>query len=386
MNLIKANLVFFLICFLLVAGTPFSYAGLGTGGDKDNPETDSKDTVKAIVLYGNNFLIDPARYFSEEEIMNYIDSVNTIKTTPKEVLNQINTFLSVKEKTDDEIYLMIDSIFELEKVPYALINQINYYVATRSNISDEDINSVAITSFYDNSEYPAHCFYNSWDITNTHPYSEALCSSDTTLTLVLQDTVNFCNYIHPHDGVVTSKFGWRDSRNHSGIDIDLRTGDPVVSAFDGMVRIARKHGGYGNVVVVRHYNGLETLYAHLSKMKVKPGQLVNAGQLVGLGGNTGKSTGSHLHFEVRFKGKPLNPSHIISFKNQTLFSDAVVLNKSKWSYNAYPEGTEIHTVQKREYLQLVAQRYGITIKELCELNGISRKSYLRVGQKLRITS
>jgi murein DD-endopeptidase MepM/ murein hydrolase activator NlpD len=172
---------------------------------------------------------------------------------------------------------------------------------------------------------------------------------------------------------------------HYGIDIGLNTGDPVKSAFEGMVRFAKKHGGYGNVVIIRHYNGLETVYAHLHKIKVKPGQIVEAGQVIGTGGNTGRSFGSHLHFEVRFKGKPINPNQIISFKNQCLHSDVIVLEKTKKNtFQAFPENAIIHEVEPGENLSIIAQKYGTSTKKLRELNQLSSKAYLRKGQKLRV--
>ncbi|MDQ3192261.1 MAG: M23 family metallopeptidase [Bacteroidota bacterium] len=356
------------------------------GGDDKAEEKEVKDTVRAIVLYGNKFLIKPSVELSDEHVYKYVDSLFNMSSPPDELIKQINLFLSVKEKSEDDIISMIDSLFDLDQVPYALINQINYFVATREGFQQDINTAVAITSFYDESEFPANCYYDSWDTHTTHPYTDELWKEDTSATvLVLQDTMNFCNYIHPHNGRVTSNFGWRDGRNHNGIDIGLRTGEAVVSAFDGKVRIARNHGSYGNVVVVRHYNGLETLYAHLHRIKVKPGQEIAAGQIVGLGGNTGRSTGSHLHFEVRFKGKPLNPKYIIDFTNKQLKHDAIVLNKTKWSYSVCPEGVEFHEVEKGEYLMEIAQRYGLTIKQICELNGLSRKSILKIGQKLRIS-
>jgi murein DD-endopeptidase MepM/ murein hydrolase activator NlpD len=356
------------------------------GNEKGDEKSERKDTVRAIVLYGNSFLIKPSVELSDELIKEYVDSLFNMPVRPEELISQINLYLSIKEKSDNDIILMIDSLFELDEVPFALINQINYYIATRDYNPDEMDVRIAITAFYDTSVYPANCFYDSWDTQVTHPYADDLWKEDdTTLVLVIQDSVNYCNYVSPYKGIVTSHYGWRDGRLHKGIDIGLRQGDPVVSAFDGMVRVARYHGGYGNVVVVRHYNGLETLYAHLYKIKVKPGQVVNAGQLIGLGGNTGRSTGSHLHFEVRFKGKPVDPKHLMCFNEHKLHSEAFVFAKSKLSYTAYPEGTEFHTVAKGEYISLIADRYGISIKELCELNGISRKTVLKVGQKLRVS-
>ena len=123
-----------------------------------------------------------------------------------------------------------------------------------------------------------------------------------------------CGYVHPFPGRVTSKYGWRRSRWHKGIDIDLEIGDPVYAAFDGVVRIQRyNRGGFGNYVMIRHYNGVETLYAHLSKALVKVNQSVRAGDIIGYGGSTGRSTGSHLHFEVRLMGQAFDPVRIIDF-------------------------------------------------------------------------
>ena len=151
-----------------------------------------------------------------------------------------------------------------------------------------------------------------------------------------------------------------------------------------MVRVAYYHPAYGRVVVIRHYNGLETLYAHLHRFKVKAGDIVKAGQIIGLGGSSGHSTGSHLHFEVRFKGKPLNPKHLISFKENELVSDSVMMIKQKWDYAALPLGIEYHTIKRGDFMYKIAGRYGISVNELCELNGMRRNSVLLVGRKLRI--
>ncbi len=138
--------------------------------------------------------------------------------------------------------------------------------------------------------------------------------------------------------------------------------------------------------MIRHYNGMETLYAHLHRIKVKPGDVVESGQMIGLGGSSGNSTGSHLHFELRYKSIALNPRYIINLKEEKLYSDTLLLYKNKWSYSAIPKGTKHHTIQKGDNLYEIAQRYGTTIKRLCELNGISRNSRLVVGKKILIGS
>lgn len=145
-----------------------------------------------------------------------------------------------------------------------------------------------------------------------------------TIRLIKGDE-KFC---FPIKNIITSRYGWRWNRAHRGVDIRLNTGDPVRCAFNGVVRIARPMGGYGNLVVVRHYNGLETVYGHLSKINVKPLQVVRAGQVLGLGGSTGHSTGPHLHFEVRFLYEPFDPEWILDFSNYGLRTRQLYLDKT----------------------------------------------------------
>jgi RNA polymerase sigma-54 factor len=143
--------------------------------------------------------------------------------------------------------------------------------------------------------------------------------------LLIRDTSEFC---FPIQGRKTSAYGWRWNRGHHGVDIALRTGDPIRAAFSGTVRIAGRMGGYGNCIVVRHSNGLETLYGHLSKINVKHGQQVTAGEVIGQGGNTGNSTGPHLHFECRFLYQPFDPEWILDFERYTLRTRRLHLDKT----------------------------------------------------------
>lgn len=291
--------------------------------------------------------------------------------------------LNLSDKSGGEIIEIIDSLLDLDQVPSHLIREINEYAEQK--VLKHDF-YISLTGFYDSSIYPSNNYYKKWDTYNLYPYQENLRKNDTKVKLVLQDKINFCDFKMPIKGLITSNFGLRDGRNHNGMDIDLQVWDPVASAFDGMVRISRFHPGYGRVVVIRHYNGLETLYAHLHRLKVKPGDVVEAGQIIGLGGSSGRSTGSHLHFEVRFKGKPINPRILIDFNNNKLVSDSISLVKNKWSYQAIPLGIDFHTVKRGEHLYGIAKKYGTTIHQLCELNGIKRNRPLRVGQKLRISA
>lgn len=143
--------------------------------------------------------------------------------------------------------------------------------------------------------------------------------------LLVHDSADFC---FPVNGAKSSPYGWRWQRGHHGVDIALHTGEPIHAAFGGTVRIASRMGGYGNCVVVRHPNGLETLYGHLSKINVHANQHVAAGEVIGLGGNTGNSTGPHLHFECRFLYQPFDPEWILDFNNHKLRTRRLHLDKS----------------------------------------------------------
>jgi len=236
----------------------------------------------------------------------------------------------------------------------------------------------------DSSPYPANSLYKSWNTINPNPYLNDISKDDTALYLVLDGTDELGLFVPPIEGEITSEFGWRDGRNHSGMDIDLHVWDTVVASFPGMVRVATNWHGYGRVVVIRHYNGLETTYGHLHRIKVKPGQTVQAGELIGLGGSSGRSTGSHLHFECRFKGIPINPTRFISFEENALLNDTLILKKIQYGYVAYPRGAKFYTVRWGDNLHEIAQDYGTTIRKLKEWNGLGSRTVLRVGQKLRV--
>ncbi len=243
--------------------------------------------------------------------------------------------------------------------------------------------------------FPAYDLYCGWDTTRIHSIKFDIATlKDSEKELTLFDE-NSCGYVHPFSGKVTSKFGPRKKRFHYGIDIDLETGDAVNVAFDGKVRIAKKSKSYGNVIVIRHSNGLETYYAHLSKINVTVDQEVFAGDIIGLGGNTGKSRGSHLHFEIRYLGQPINPTEIISFDDQKLVSNTLCLNKETFGYVAEAKkaaakiygsskGKRVHVVRKGDTLSAIARRYGTTTKLICKKNGIKTTSTLRLGQKIRL--
>jgi murein DD-endopeptidase MepM/ murein hydrolase activator NlpD len=245
--------------------------------------------------------------------------------------------------------------------------------------------------------FPAYDLYCGWDTVNIHSAKFDVTSLKDSSKNILLYAENSCGYVHPFEGKITSTFGPRKKRYHYGVDIDLETGDCVAAAFDGRVRIVKKSKSYGNVVVVRHSSGLETYYAHLSKTNVEIGQEVFAGQVIGLGGNTGRSRGSHLHFEVRYMGQPINPSELISFDQHKLISDTLTLSSSTFSYlaeakkaaakNSYSKGKNgkgrVHVVKKGDTLSAIARKYGTTTKALCQKNGLKSTAKLRLGQKIK---
>jgi murein DD-endopeptidase MepM/ murein hydrolase activator NlpD len=253
--------------------------------------------------------------------------------------------------------------------------------------------------------FPSNDLYTSWDTTVIHPYSFAESFKQDSATIRFTEPTD-CGFVLPFSGNVTSEFGWRKRRPHYGTDIDLETGDTVVSAFDGMVRIAKLNRSYGNVVIIRHSNGLETVYAHLSKILVEAGQVIEAGQSIGLGGNTGHSYGSHLHFEMRYLGQAIDPEDFIDFstgllkKNECMITKHDVENKydlralhtrQKRDLNlARVSGAKntkygkIYTVRKGDTLGHIAVRCHTTVKAICKKNGIKQTKMLRPGMKLKV--
>lgn len=210
-------------------------------------------------------------------------------------------------------------------------------------------------------------------------------------TLRLQLGHEECDIAMPCAGHLTSPYGMRKGRMHYGVDLDLETGDPVVSAFAGMVRISKYNKSFGHVVVVRHFNGLETLYAHLSKRKVEPGTLVEAGDTIGLGGNTGRSYGSHLHFEVRFLDQPIDPSLVFDLSQGTVKALNYDIHKgtfatiaaAKAASQASAGSRKFHVVRRGDTLYALSRRYGVKVRDICRINGISESSTLSIGQRLR---
>ncbi len=226
-------------------------------------------------------------------------------------------------------------------------------------------------------------YNNIWTTDKINPYKIPIDS--------LPDSVriNCANFVVPVPGAVTSAFGPRRYRFHYGIDLRLNVGDSVLSAFTGKVRIIDfESRGYGNYIVIRHDNGLETVYAHLSQVLVIHNQTIKAGELIALGGNTGHSTGPHLHFETRYIGNAINPANIIDFNIGLVHDPTYLLVKKKSFY--FQQDIKIaqtlryYKVRKGDNLSQIAARNGTSVKALCRVNRIKPKTNLKPGQRLRI--
>lgn len=235
---------------------------------------------------------------------------------------------------------------------------------------------------------------------------------------------------------ITSKYGNRKGGMHTGIDLALAKGAPIRCCFDGVVRMAKEYSSYGKTVVVRHYNGLETVYAHLDSIYVQPNEMVRAGQLVGTAGNSGRASGVHLHFETRFLYEHFDPEKMIDFGSGDLISNILTIAKSELDFDTAPEApataqtpvptpapatssnnapatannaqtatnptpkptpqpapstpnnnnseTVIHTVVSGDTLYGIARKYGTTVDKLLKLNNLTEESKLQLGQKIRV--
>ena len=209
--------------------------------------------------------------------------------------------------------------------------EVNDSLLLALNIEDKSSENIKTDKNIENSiAYPADKLYNnSWHNTDIKLSIDKHFDKNTTYILPLLNSNNEeNNFVFPYKGKVISKFGYRGRRVHTGTDIKLSLNDEVYAAFDGVVRMAKRYSGYGNIVVIRHYNGLETCYAHLNKIKVNVNQKVKAGDIVGLGGRTGRATTTHLHFETRFLGDAFNPEHLLDFENYNLKSDTLTIDKN----------------------------------------------------------
>ena len=239
-----------------------------------------------------------------------------------------------------------------------------------------------------------------WNTTVYNPYRHV--SVEFPIALKFDDST----YASPigRNKVVTSRYGWRWGRAHKGIDIDLVTGDSVFAMFDGVVRFARYNSGHGRTVIVRHYNGLETVYAHLSRYAVKANDSVKKGQYIGKGGATGNARGSHLHLVVNYKGNSINPEYLFTFDSLNTVRAKELWVTHKWTrpglhsskrqsklellasrdeaMESLKKIKKTYVVRRGDTLSRIARKNNVSITSICKSNYIKRNSVLRVGQKL----
>ena len=246
---------------------------------------------------------------------------------------------------------------------------------------------------------------NHWNDNSTNPYGIEQKDLPDEWAIWLVDSLD--QYHCPFQGSVyhRGKFGVRRGRRHQGVDLPLKTGDPVYATFTGKVRVSKYWGAFGNLVVIRHDNGLETFYAHLSKRNVEVGDWVNAGDVIGLGGSTGRSTGPHLHFETRHNGFAFDPQWLIDFEKGTLRHRLFVLKKKYFNiYSNYEQDFEDelkneeddkkedaereamrwYTIKSGDTLGRIAINNGTTVNAICKLNGIKPTTTLKIGRKIRV--
>ena len=305
----------------------------------------------------------------------------------------------------------VDSVVNVKPAPIRPVRTLGKVAVIDTLATESD--AISIVLFNDNTwryvlsenyKNDPEIFNDHWDTSATHAYKDITLDSLPEATPIrLVDSLE--SYHYPYIGRITSRYGPRRGRAHQGIDISLTTGDPIYATFDGKVRFSKAAGNYGNLIVIRHNNGLETYYAHLSQRDVEVGDWVVAGQQIGLGGSTGRSTGPHLHFEVRYRGQSFDPERIVDFKTGELRREELLLKRRHFSIYAkyeqdFDEEIEVakqeeaerkaaaavqyHTIRSGDTLGALARKYGTTVTRLCQLNGIKSTSILRIGQRLRV--
>ena len=250
-------------------------------------------------------------------------------------------------------------------------------------------------------------FTENWNTTVTHVYY-GVTADNLPESTAIQLVDSLTGHHYPYKGSMSSKYGPRKGRSHQGVDLPLKTGDPIYATFDGVVRYsASSSSGYGNLVIVRHDNGLETYYAHLSERLVEPNDRVVAGQQIGKGGSTGRSSGPHLHFETRYKGQSFDPERLFDFKTGELRNSEILLKRRHFSIHskyeqdfneeeevakqeaaeraaatAPKQTTQYHTVVAGDTFGSLARKYNTTSEAIQKLNPGIEPTKIRIGQKI----
>ncbi len=317
-------------------------------------------------------------------------SINFYRLTASVFLILFLSSYSIIAQTKTNDSLTKPLILELEGKKKMVLPDLSVFIE-EDNIIQQEIDSL----FEDNS------FMEEYWATNTfNPYMTSLLKYP--FNISFKDS----SYTSPIERkkVITSRYGWRRGRAHHGIDIDLISGDDVRAMFDGKVRYVKYHGGHGKTVIVRHNNGLETVYAHLSKQLVKENDTVLKGQVIGKGGVTGNARGSHLHLEVRYKGQSINPEYLFNFNEENNIRAKELWVTKKWTNplkhrstrqskiitysslddalsNKKPEST-IYVIKRGDTLWSISRNHQLSISQICKLNAIRKNAKLKIGQRL----
>ena len=275
--------------------------------------------------------------------------------------------------SNDTLYIACD----YEALPHKLVVHTNnadivYKIAPRYMLGDTTLMN----------HHPADSIYRFiWTDERVNPYGTMFDSLKGDIHIPM------AGFRLPAPGYVTSQFGWRRYRMHKGTDIKVQVGDSIRAAWGGQVRIVGwDPRGYGYFVVMRHDNGLETVYGHLSRPLVDEYEKVPAGYVIGLGGNTGRSTGSHLHLEIRYLGEAINPENLINFATGELRNkeEYVIGVNAMKKVRAEQAAMKYHKVRSGDTLSGIARKYGTTVRKLCQLNKIKETKILQIGQKIRV--
>ena len=375
--------------------------------------------MKKIIITAIVFLLPLAA-------MSQNNTSNNNKNTQKKVVN-VNKLEVIYQDQDDEYQgIVVDQPGEQRRnnIPKTLMQpdgEPDEELETSSQMYRPEQMGDGVESEFD-------ILYATMDSTVIHYASNAELPNGVTIHLTDKEKGRKFCFPTPEHARMSSHFGARRRRWHYGVDLAMPTGEPIYAAFDGIVRISRWNRSYGNLVVVRHFNGLETYYAHLSQRDVEAGDTVRAGQVIALCGNTGRSYGSHLHFEIRYMGKAMNPEYVVDCADHKLLCDELVLTPAyfskRGSSHSSPSATDLRRInqqagtadnssatvaenQKRDpskpkpkatsksqakyykvrsgdTLSKIAARNGTTVKKLCKLNGIKETTVLQIGKRLRV--
>ncbi len=286
------------------------------------------------------------------------------------------------------------SVFSQKNINLNVVDELDFEITTK-------VDSTIVTTELD-TILPLDIKAQNWDHTVYNPFK------DEVVIFPIQLKFKDSTYASPinKDKVITSRYGWRRGRAHKGIDIDLVTGDSLFAMFDGIVRMSRYSRGHGKTVVLRHFNGLETVYAHLSRYGVKENDTIKKGQYIGKGGVSGNARGSHLHLVINYKGVAINPEYLFQFDASNSIRAKEIWVTQQWT-RAYVHNSrrqskiipllteaeavaslkkqkKIYVVKRGDTLSRISRRNNVSIAAICKTNAISKHSVIKPGQKLVI--